>query len=197
MYVIYWVVDFFKNAVLTHDYTWLLWYSSAGFLLTGIALITQNVKLIYSMFCALFVIETLWIVDLFYTYFNHHTLIGLTEYILSPAFQPQNLYFTLYHAFIPVGLFVAVLRIRKTYTYGWVGATLFTTTLLTLTYFLTGPHSQVNCIHTDQCHTVVSFLYKVNSLSRISIAILVLTLFIFIPTNYILVYFKKRGIPRC
>lgn len=193
VYIVYWFVDFYKNAVLTHDFSWLLWYSSAGFLLTGIALVTQNVKLIYSLFCALFVIETLWIVDLVYSFLNHHTLIGLTEYILSPTFQIKNFFYTLYHALIPIGLLVAVLRIKNTYKYGWAGATLFVTTLLTLTYFLTSPHSQVNCIHAiNKCHSIFSFLYKINYLSRISVAIIVLTLCIFIPTNYILFYFKKQ-----
>lgn len=193
VYVIYWFFDFLKNAVLTNNYSWLLWYSAAGFLITGIALIIQNIKLIYSLFCALFVVESVWIVDLFYAIFYHRTLFGLTEYILSPSFTSKDLYFTLYHALIPIGLLIAVLRSKKTYNYGWIGATIYAASLVVLTYFLTDSQSQVNCIRSiNNCHNIFSFLYQIDYLPRVFIALSGLSLFVFIPTNYTLLYFKKN-----
>lgn len=193
IYISYWLLDFSKNAVLTHDYSWLLWYSSAGFLMTGIALIVQNTKLIYSMFCALFVVETVWIVDLFYVIFTHRTLIGFTKYMLSPSFHVNDLFFTLYHALIPIGLLIAILQTKKTYKYGWVGAMIFATSLAALTYLLTDPNSQVNCIHTaNQCNTVFSFLYRIENPYRIIIALIGLTIFVFVPTNYLLTNVWKK-----
>lgn len=191
--VVYWFLNFLNNAVLTNNYGWLLWYSSAGLLITGIALISQNIKLLYSVFCALFVAETLWIVDLFYITFSHHPLIGFTGYMLSSSFNTNDLYFTLYHLLIPISLFMAIHQTKKTYKYGWIGAIIFATTLITLTYFLAGPISQVNCVHSiNQCHTIFSFLYGIGNPYRIIIALIGLTVFVFIPTNYILLYFKTK-----
>lgn len=191
--VVYWLLNFLNNAVLTHDYGWLLWYSSAGLLITGMALITQNTKLLYSMFCALFVAETVWMVDLFYVIFSHHPLVGFTGYMLSPSFNTKDLYFTLYHLLIPISLFIAIYQTKKIYKYGWIGAMIFAATLAILTYFLTSPYSQVNCIHSiNQCQTIFSFLYTIGDLYRIIVALIGLTVFVFIPTNYLLLYFKTR-----
>lgn len=194
IFIAYWLLDFFNNALLKHDYSWLLWYSAAGFLLTGIALVIQNNKLIYSLFCALFIVESIWIIDLFYVIASHKSLIGFAEYILSPGFHTKDLYFTLYHSLIPIGLLIAVLRIKKPYKYAWIGATIFASTLAVLTYFLTNPStSQVNCLHSiNQCHTVFSFLYKINNPYRIFVALTGLTVFVYIPTDYALFFFKKN-----
>lgn len=192
-YVIYWVFDFINNGVMKHDYSWVLWYSAAGFLITGIALIVQNARLLYSMFCALFLIETMWIIDFIYNIFRHETLIGFTEYILSPSFQTKDLLFTLYHVLIPTGLLFAIIRVKKPYKYAWAGAMIFATTLSLLTYFLTGPASRVNCIHSvNQCQTIFSFLYNISNPYRIFIALLGLLVFAYIPTNYILFMMNKN-----
>lgn len=197
IYVVYWGINFFHNAVLTHDYSWLLWYSSTGFLLTGIALITQNIRLIYSLFCALFVIESLWIVDFIFAISKHLTLIGLTGYIYVPTFHITDLYLTLYHVLVPTGLFIAVRRIQVVYTRGWLGAVIFATTLAILTYFLTNQNSQVNCIHSvNECHTIFSFLYRITNPYRTIIALVGLTVGIFIPTNFLLIHYKKRKIQK-
>lgn len=192
VFVGYWLTDFYNNAVLPHDFSWIFWYSSAGFLMTGIALILQNIKLIYSLFCALFVIESLWFFDLIYTMSHHSSFIGLTAYILTPSFHITNLYLTLYHIFIPLGLLLAVHRSKQTYHYGWIGATLFALVLVVLTYFLTGSTSHVNCIHSmSECNSAFSFLYKIANPYRTILALTGLMIFVYIPTNYLLLYCKK------
>lgn len=190
--ITYWLLDFFNNAVIPNNYSWLLWYSAAGMLLTGIALVIQNVKLIWSLFCALFVLETLWIVDSLYLIFTHRALIGFSEYMLAPTFHTKEVLFTLYHVLIPISLLAAVLIIKKTYKYGWIGATIFAIVLSLLTYFIAGPESQVNCLNgVKGCKSIFPFLYQINNPYRIMIVLVSLMILIYIPTNYILYIFKK------
>lgn len=192
-YISCWIFDFIINAVLKQDYSWLVWYSAAGFLLTGIALIIQNIKLIYSLFCALFVIETIWVIDFLYVLFTRQSVFGATEYMLSPTFSAQDYYITLYHVLIPIGLLIAVILNKKSYKYGWVGALIFASTLFIITYFFLSPLSQVNCIHSlNQCHTIFSFFYQINNPLRIFIIVICLTTIIYLPTNYILLYLKSN-----
>ena len=68
------------NSVTSKQLQWLLSYSASGLLLTSIALLTENTVLIYSLFCALFVMESLWCIDFSYTLLFHRKLIGLTGY---------------------------------------------------------------------------------------------------------------------
>lgn len=190
--ILYWFIDFINNAVLTNDYSWLLWYSSMGLLATGIALIFQQGAVISSLFCALFVVESMWIVDFIYTITHRRVLIGFSQYILSPSFHAKDMFLTLYHILIPLCLFIAVYRIKKSYPYSWIGAIIYATTVFFLTYFLTGPTSQVNCIHsTDGCRSAYSFLYQIENPQRIIVVILIQTILIFIPTNYVLMRVKK------
>lgn len=193
LYVIYWLFDFYYNAIIPHNFSWVLWYSSAGFLLTAIALIIQNELLIYSLFCALFAIEGVWTIDFFYGLLSHKSLLGLTSYIDFINFDISHYYSTFYHPLIPIGLFIAILLIQKIHKYGWVGATLFASILILLTYLFVNPNYQVNCIYSSSpCNNIFSFLYKIKDPYRTFIVLFGLTFFIYIPTNYILVQIKKR-----
>lgn len=192
-YLIYWLFDFYQNAIVPHNFSWILWYSSAGFLLTGIALIIQNELLIYSLFCALFTIEGIWTLDFIYGLIFHKSLLGFTSYIDFSNFNIIHYYSTFYHPLIPIGLLVAILFTRKIYKYGWVGATLFTSILIFLTYLFVNPNERINCIFSSsQCDTVFNFLYKINNPYRLFIIIIGLISFVYLPTNYILIRLKKK-----
>lgn len=191
-YIIYWLFDFYQNAVIPHNFSWILWYSSAGFLLTGVALIIQSKPLIYSLFCALFAIEGAWTIDFVYGLIFHKSLIGLTNYIDFSNFNLQHYYSTFYHPLIPFGLFIAILFTKKTYKHGWIGATLFASSLMFLTYLFVNPSDQVNCIYSSSpCNNIFSFLYKIPDPYRSFIVLLGLTSFIYIPTNLVLTQLKK------
>ena len=187
----YWAWDVITNAVLVDDYSWLLWYSSVGLLLTGIALILQNIKFLYSLFCALFILETLWVLDMMLLLFNHNSVLNLSHY-LSSNFNIKDTFFVLYHALIPISLLYAVLTNKKTYSFGWVGAAIYAGVLELCTYLFTGTESSVNCIHSlRHCAPAISFFNKIQTPYRIPLGLFLLTFLIFIPTNYILLYFKK------
>lgn len=185
--LIYWVIDFINNVFFGNGPTWLIWYSSFGLFLTSIALISENKMLIFSMFCALFVPETIWTIDFIYVVLTHGTFLGLTNYAFSESFSKKDFYMTFYHFLIPIGLFIAIIRTPHSYKYGWVGASIFIFTLLLLTYIFIPPSSGVNCLYqTARCKVIFSFLYNVNVYYRMLIALSGLILFIYIPTNFIL-----------
>lgn len=192
-YVLYWLFDFYQNALLPHNFSWILWYSSAGFLITGIALIIQNEPLIWSLFCALFAIEGSWTFDFIYGLIFHKSLLGFTGYIDFLNFDIKHYYSTFYHPLIPIGLLITMSCSRKIYKYSWLGATLFASILIFLTYLFVNPDNPVNCLFSSsECNTIFKFLYKIPDPYRTFIALLGLTSFVYIPTNYFLIRFKKK-----
>lgn len=191
-YIIYWLFDFYQNAIIPHNFSWILWYSSAGFLLTAIALIIQNEFLIYSLFCALFAVEGIWTFDFIYGLIFHKSLLGFTDYIDFTNFNIQYYYSTFYHPLIPIGLFIAILYTKKIHKYGWIGAIFFVSILMLLTYLFVNPNDQINCIYSSSpCNNIFSFLYKIPDPYRSFVVLLGLTSFIYLPTNLILIQLKK------
>lgn len=191
--IICWSFDFINSAVIKNDYSWILWYSTAGLLLSGIALIIQNIKLIYSLFCALFAVETLWVASVFYVLISQQNVQQLAAYLSVSNFQLKDLYVIFYHALIPACLLIAVVIKKESYKYGWVGASFFATTVAILSYFFLSPHSQVNCVHSvNYCLTFFSFLSGFGTPERIMVGLVVLIIFVFIPTSYITIFFKER-----
>jgi len=195
--IIYWLFDFIFNALLIHNFSWLLWYSSAGLLITGIALVTQNEVLLYSSFCALFIIESLWTVDFLGLFIVHKSLSGLTAYTKALNFTEKDLFLTLYHMLIPLSLFYAIRKTTKIYKYGWIGAVLFSSTLAFLTFFLVNPYDRVNCIsNLSNCQSIFSFFYKINNPYRIFAALFMLLIFVYLPTNYMVIKVKTKQLKK-
>lgn len=191
--IVYWLVDFIFNALIPHHFSWLLWYSSAGLLLTGIALLLQNNILIYSLFCALFIPELTWIIDFVGKFLFHKSLFGFTFYLNGLDFAGKSLYLTLYHFLIPASLLFAIYHSKKIFIYGWLGALVFGSIIAFLTYTFVGQHDQVNCMQSlSPCKTVFSFLYAIPNPQRIFTTLFFLVIFIYIPTNFIILKFKKK-----
>ncbi len=191
--IFYWIGDFIINAFIPHNYSWLLWYSSAGLLSTGIALATENTALIYSLFCALFVPETVWLFNFLVLFFWRKNIFGITLYTHAVDYTKKDFYLTLYHFLIPVCLFYGVKHAKKIYQSGWIGASIFAGIILFLTYFLVSPTRQVNCIESfAKCHTVFAFLYNIPNPERVLVALFGMTVFVYIPTSFAVVVVKKR-----
>jgi len=188
----YWLLNLL-DALVNHRPSWLLWYSSAGLFTTGIALLTENTLLIYSAFCALFAMEGLWTIDFLYAILVKKSLLGFTAYAFAPSFGRKDFFMTLYHILIPISLLTAILNNPKANKYGWLGAIVFVSILGFLTYFLVGPNDRVNCIHSlSSCQSVFTFLYKIQNPYRIFVALLGLVIFVYVPSNYLVITLKKK-----
>src|SRR5438093_362036 len=122
---IFWVLDFINIVFLIKRPIYLLWYSSAGLLLTSVALMWQNSKFIVSMFCALFVMESIWATDFLANIFFKKNLLGITDYLFTPEYSKKDFIMTMYHVFLPPVLFVGLVRTKKVFQNGWIGATLY------------------------------------------------------------------------
>ncbi len=191
--LLYWIFDFINIVFFLHDSLWLLWYSSAGLLLTAVALLTRNKKLISSAFCALFVIESVWIIDFFLMLFFKVYLFGFTSYAFSPNFSQKDFFMTFYHVLIPLFLFIGIRKTPGVDQSGWMGASVFALCLALLTYFLSNPHDRVNCLYpVDSCQTNLSFMYSLSVLQRIFIALVFLVFVVYIPTNIIIIKLKSQ-----
>lgn len=186
------------NVFLAHKPEWLLWYSSAGLLFSAIAILTRNSFLLTSMFCALFVIESIWSIGFFSLLIFHKSLYGMVEYAFSPAFPRKDFYIGLYHVLIPISLLwgVAANKINK---YGWLGATLYAGILATATYIFSNPSENINCAFSaKRCVSFLSIFMSLSGPFRIIIGLAMMSLLLFIPTNYVLLWLKSKEfkIPR-
>lgn len=186
--LVYWIFDFVNIVFLSSRPTWLLWYSSAGLFFTGVALLAQSALLINSMFVALFFIEVVWSADFLFALVFHRSLFGLTAYVFLPGFSRKDFYMTFYHLLVPISLAIAVLRTQRIFRYAWIGAILFAGAIGILTYLFVKSNDRVNCLYpAPGCHMAFSsFLYRFPTIARVFIALLLLTILIFLPTNYIL-----------
>ena len=153
--IVYWFGDFIFNALIPHHFSWLLWYSSVGLLGTGIALLTGNLALLYSLFCALFLPETIWAMDFLIALFFHQDIFGLIVYANILSLSKRYFYLTLYHFIIPIALFYGLYSSKKIYKYGWIGAGFFLSSIILLTAWLVSPKDQVNCLSSlTRCKTI-------------------------------------------
>lgn len=186
--LVYWFVDVFNNIFLLHDSSGSLWFSSVGNGMTGVALLTRNVFLLSSLFCALFVVELGWNIGFFSHLLFHKSFMGFTDYLFYENYTAKDFLITSYHIFIIPFLLIGILYQKRVHTKAWMGAVLFTGVISFLTYFIGGPQARVNCVHSLQnCHTFLFFLEHVANPLRTMLGIIVMTILLFIPTNYLLV----------
>jgi hypothetical protein len=189
----YWFFDFYSIVFLSGRPSWLLWYSSSGLLLTSIALITGNVKLIYTAFCALFIIDFFWTFDFLFKLFSHHSLFGFTNYAFDAAFSKKDFFMSMYHMLVPFALIIAIFRLKTSYKYGWLGALFFTLILIIASTILTNPDDRVNCVHAvEACKKAAPFLFSLNNPFRTIFTLSFITLFVFMPSNYFLTYITTK-----
>ena len=188
-----WIADFINIIFFVNKAVTLLWYSNVGLLATAIALLRKDSRLIFTLFCALFVIEGIWGVGFFSLFLFNKAIPGVADYAFAPSYSTKDFIFSLYHILTPIALLIAVVKFRKIYKHGWVGATVFASTLIFITYFFVDKAQNVNCVHTlSHCRSFLSFLYTFSNPSRLFLGLIFVTVVVYIPTNYILYQIGKR-----
>lgn len=186
-----WIIDFFNIVFLYHKPDSLLWYSNAGLLATSISLLKRNSLLTAILFCALFMVELLWGIGFLLLIFSQ-SIPGLVKE-LALRYEIKDLVLTLYHFIIPPALLIGVLKLKKVHKHAWIGAFVYVATLSFLTYFLISPERSVNCVHpVENCRIFIPFLSTIQNPARIFIALGLLTIFVYIPSNYFLYKIGKH-----
>lgn len=193
----FWILDAAYKTFVLHAPLRTLWFSSAGLGVTTLALFTKNSFLITSMFSALTVIEGIWDVGFFSQLLFGIKIPGVAEYAFASNYPRWEFFITMYHLLlVPVVIF-ALIKVKKIHKLGWLGATLFTTVISFLTFFLVRGKENINCIFSqDYCQFFLKPLYQFDNPARIFMGIFILTFFIYIPLNILLVkigrYIRKR-----
>ena len=185
--LVYWLFDIINNNFFLHEATWSLWFSSVGIGLTAIGLLTRNTFLLNSLFCALFVVEMSWNIGFFSHLIFHKSFMGLTDYLFTGNYSTKDFLITSYHVFMIPFLFIGIIKEKVIHKTAWIGACIFTAVAASLTYFFAGPHDTTNCVHViDNCRTFLFYLDHFSNPMRTILGIVLITIVVFIPTNYML-----------
>ena len=191
---IYWVLDFINIVFFINKPEFVLWYSSAGLLLTSIALIRQSPRLILVMFCSLFVMESIWSLDFLARLLSGISPLGITDYLFEFPYTKKDLVMTMYHLMIPPFLLIGVSKTQKIFHYSWIGSVLYAGSLAFLTYWMADPKGSVNCIHQlIRCRGVFSSIFTAFPKPyHIFFVLLSATFLVYLPTNYLLNKIGKK-----
>ncbi len=190
---LFFLVDVFNKLYFLHAPERIFWYSTIGLFFTIIALISENGFLITALFCALFVFEGLWTIGFVSQVFFHKPFLGIASYAFSLRTTRLEFIITMYHLFfIPTYMYL-VLKTKKVHQFGWIGASCFAFVIGVATYVFTSGRENINCIYkANDCLSIPLPLYALANPLRIIVAVVLLTLFIFIPTNFILKRFVRN-----
>jgi hypothetical protein len=152
----------------------------------------RNTFLLSSLFCALFVVETSWNIGFFSHVLFHKSFMGLTDYLFTGSYAFKDFLITTYHIVMLPFILTALFLQKAIHKKAWVGALLFTTGVILLTYLFAGPHDTTNCVRNlHNCKAVLFFLENISNPLRTILGITIMTVAIFIPTNYMLVKLVK------
>lgn len=180
-------IDIFNKVFIAHEPERIFWYSTVGLAFMAVALFTENSFLVTAVACALFIPEGIWTIGFFSFLFFQKSFPGISSHAFSLSLVRYASFITLYHLIFIPSLIYATTQLKKVSRFGWVGAFLFASIVGMLTYTLNDGHDNINCIYSIQnCISLISPLYKISNPLRIVIAIMLLTLFIYIPTNIVL-----------
>jgi hypothetical protein len=190
--LVYWCIDVFNNVFSLHAPLWSLWFSSVGIGLTAVALLTRNTFMLSSLFCALFVVELSWNIGFFSHLLFHKSFLGLTDYLFSGYYSEKDFIITSYHTVMLPFLLIGIWKGKTVHTHAWIGAAIFTAALTFFTYFLAGTHENTNCVHViHDCRAFLFFLEPISNPLRTMVGVFLMTVILFIPTNYALMKFIK------
>lgn len=190
--VIFWLLDVFNKIFIAHVPLDVLWYSSLSLLLLIVALLTENVFLLSSAFCIVFFIEGMWSIGFLSILVADKHLLGIAEYAFSSGYPKQEFVITLYHLLLVPASFIGISTIKTVHKQAWIGALIFSTFVALATFLLAQPTNSINCIYIKKyCQNFLWFLYDFPIPLRIFLGITLITLFIYIPTNYLLLKFGK------
>lgn len=83
------------------------------------------------------------------------------------------------------------LDLKKINPKGWIGAIVFALIVGFLTYVFGKSTDNVNCVYsTANCISNIEILYKISNPLRIMVAVFLLGIFVYMPTNYLLMRLK-------
>jgi|GEM_PF-6918512 len=189
----FWIADSYIKTAIFHTPYRMLWYSSAGLFVTGIALLKRSSFLITSMFCALFFIEGVWTISFLSVIFLHKDIFSIASYAFNSQYSSKDFYITLFHLLLAPAVMLGVVRLNRIHQFGWVGAMIFTLFVAILSYlFVRNGQDNVNCVlNQTSCVKYFSFFYKFGSPQRIFLAVFAITLMLFYPTNRLLERIKN------
>lgn len=198
----FWLLDTYLLIFVKHTPDQMLWWSRAGLGLSVVALLLRNNFLISTLFCALFIHESLWTVSFLSRLLFQTDKIQYTNYMFGSNFSPVLYMAGLFHLFLVPSLILAIIYTKKIHRWGWVGAALFGGIIMLLSYLVAEPARNLNCVlpdnHYQACHTYLGFFYNLgeakllNPYAGMLIIDILLTLFFFLPTGLATIWIGKK-----
>ncbi len=183
-----WYVWFY---FMTEKLEYLLWYSLLGLCFLSLALLSRNYILISIIFCSLFFIEGVWFINFFGVVLFGYSL-GNIDYDFIPGSPDFDWIGSAYHLLLAPFSLLAVLSINKVYPRAWIYSSLFAL-LLGLTTFVLVDNSEgenINCTFSS-CEELFAPLYDLTNPIRIIAGSLLLSIFVFLPSNLLIQLIKN------
>lgn len=187
----FWILDTINKIFILQKPYQMIWYSSMGLLFTTIGLFKKNSLLLTSMFCALLLLESFWLISYFSTVLFHHTFTPFADYAFSPAFPKFESFTTLYHILLVPSVIYALIKLKKIHPLGFLGAFAFATSLALISTKIVPPSDNVNCIYAP-CEGLFTRLYLYPNPLRILIATFSLTLYVYLPFNRVALNLSRK-----
>tara|TARA_Y100000034_G_C6772007_1_gene344432 strand:- start:131 stop:838 length:708 start_codon:yes stop_codon:yes gene_type:complete len=158
-----------------------LWFCTTFLLIIFIGLYFNNLLILSSSIVSLFIIETLWVIDLIYFSFSGKLIIGIASYLFT--LSPSEYILTFYHFFSLLIPIYIVFSVKKFHKNAWILSSLHLLILSILTISLTKVN--INCVRSACEMGIFNFLYYLKPpwLPFIFFQWIGITLIIFIPTN--------------
>src|SRR6185369_16850389 len=85
--LIFWLFDFIHTVIFLNRPSWMFSYSSVGLLFVSISLLSENSVLIYSSFCSLFFMESIFCIDFIYHLVFQKPLFNLSNYAFVSGYN--------------------------------------------------------------------------------------------------------------
>lgn len=192
----YWIADTYLKIFILHAPNRMLWYSSAGLLITTIGLFKRSSFLLTAMFCALVINESIWTISFFSNLFFHKDITNVASYAFKQDYPIYKFIITTYHLTLVPAATIGLVTVRKIHRFGWLGSFCFVTFLALLAFLFPDPFGEnVNCVAREtvgSCRLYFSYLYPLGQFWGMIAAFGSLTLVIYLPLNYLLLYISKK-----
>lgn len=186
------LIDIVDKVFITKTPARVFWYSTIGLAFTGLAVLTENSFIVTVALCLLLLPEGLWTLGFVLYTLSHGHFLNLPSYAFSLDFRNFSSFITVYHLLFIPSLIFALYKAKKISAFGWIGAAVFALIVGILAYALNKNPDNINCIYSvKNCLNTVSPLYRIPNPERIVVAVVLLTLLIYLPTNLILLKLKK------
>lgn len=189
----FWIADTWEKIFILHSPARILWWSSMGLGLTVIGLVTRNIFLITSMFCMLFVTESLWTLSFLSNLFFRNDNFLFAQYAFGEKFPAWAFLITLFHLLIIPSLIFALIKLKRVSSYGWAGAYVFGLLVAYLAYFFPDQREDINCVRGEiaGCKLYLQHLYFLPVGYRIFFAASFQLILFYIPLNMLLIILQR------